>query len=183
MDIERQTMLKGEGVRDSNKFEVVFVDDKTRQLINLLEPQKYGIKKCMKVDSRVVDPSSNTLLLSIAGSIKSGHMAPLEKELKKIYQGRPVKLILDVQGTDAIDSSGIGELIKARTFIIEKGGRVALVGVNSRVEMMIKISGLDNYFPILASEGEAVEFLKAPPPPEPPKEQPTETATTEEPAE
>jgi anti-anti-sigma factor len=145
--------------------------------------KNYDIKDLMKLDSRVVDTSANIILLSVSGSIKSGHMAPLEKEFKKIYQGRPVKLILDVQGTDAIDSSGIGELIKARTFIIEKGGRVALVGVNSRVEMMIKISGLDNYFPILATEGEAVQFLKAPPPPEPPKEQAAETPTEEEPVE
>ena len=156
-----------------------FIDDKSTQRINLLQHQELWYKEFMKLDSRVVDTSANITVLSVSGSIKSGHMAPLEKELKKIYQGRPVKLILDVQGTDAIDSSGIGELIKARTFIIEKGGRVALVGVNSRVEMMIKISGLDNYFPILPTEGEAVEFLKAPPPPEPPKEQAAETPTEE----
>ncbi len=127
----------------------------------------------MELDLKVIDKPANILLLSITGRIKSGDIKPLENEFRRIGKGPPVKLILNVQGVDAIDSSGIGELIKARTEILGKGGRVVLMGVNSRVEMMVKISGLDNYFPIASTESEAIQVLNQPPA-EPPKEEPAE---------
>jgi anti-anti-sigma factor len=127
----------------------------------------------MELDLKVIDKPANILLLSITGRIKSGDIKPLENEFRRICKGPPVKLILNVQGVDAIDSSGIGELIKARTEILGKGGRVVLMGVNSRVEIMVKISGLDNYFPIALTESDAIQVLNQPPA-EPPKEVPAE---------
>ena len=130
----------------------------------------------MELEKKVIDSPENILLLSINGRIRSGDIKPLENEFRRICKGPPVKLILNVQGVEAIDSSGIGELIKARTEILAKGGRVVLMGVNSRVEMMVKISGLDNYFPIAVTESEAIQVLNQPPA-EPPVEQPAEPPT------
>jgi anti-anti-sigma factor len=130
----------------------------------------------MELESKVIDSPANILLLSINGRIRSGDIKPLENEFRRICKGPPVKLILNVQGVEAIDSSGIGELIKARKDILAKGGRVVLMGVNSRVEMMVKLSGLDNYFPIAVTESEAIEALNRPPA-EPPVEQSTEPPT------
>jgi anti-anti-sigma factor len=127
----------------------------------------------MELDLKVIDKPANILLLSITGRIKSGDIKPLENEFRRICKGPPVKLILNVQAVEAIDSSGIGELIRARTEILGKGGRVVLLGVNNRVEMMVKLSGLDNYFPIAPTESEAIQVLNQPPA-EPPKEEPAE---------
>src|SRR5262245_39840622 len=129
----------------------------------------------MELDLKVIDSPANVLLLSISGRIKSGDIKPLENEFRRICKGPPVKLILNVQSVEAIDSSGIGELIKARKDILGKGGRVVLLGVNNRVQMMVKISGLDNYFPIALTESEAIEIMNQPlpePPSEPPAEEP-----------
>ena len=128
----------------------------------------------MELNLKVIDSPANILLLSINGRIKSGDIKPLENEFKRICKGPPVKLILNVQGVEAIDSSGIGELIKARKDILGKGGSVVLMGVNSRVEMMVKISGLDNYFPIAVTESEAIQVLNQPPAEPPATEEPTE---------
>ncbi len=117
----------------------------------------------MELNLKVIEIPLNIVILSITGSVKAGYLAPLEDEFKKLYQGPPVKLILNVQGIQSIDSSGISELIKARNFIVERGGKVALVGIHSRVEMMIKMSGLDNYFPVLSTESDAIHLLKEPP--------------------
>ncbi len=119
----------------------------------------------MELNLRVIDSPANILLLAITGRIKSGDITPLENEFRRICKGPPVKLILDVQGVEAIDSSGLGELIKARSDILGKGGKVVMMGVNNRVEMMVKISGLDNYFPIAPTESEAIQILNQPPAP------------------
>jgi anti-sigma B factor antagonist len=117
----------------------------------------------MELNRKVIDSGENIQVLSITGRIKSGYLTILDSEFRKLSGGPAVKLILDVQGVDAIDSSGIGELIKGRADITAKGGRVCLLGSNSRVEMMIKISGLDSYFPVASTHEQAIQILNAPP--------------------
>jgi anti-anti-sigma factor len=132
----------------------------------------------MKVDTKVIDATSNLVIVSVSGRVKSAYIEPLTGELAKLAKSpKPVKLILDVQDVDAIDSSGIGELIKGRTELTERGGRVVLLGSNSRVEMMIKLSGLINYFPVAATQDEAIDLLNrpvdTPPEPDPESEPPS----------
>lgn len=122
----------------------------------------------MELDLRVIDIGSNILLLSVSGKIKSGEAVPLERSFQRLCQGAPVRLILDVHAVDAIDSSGMGTLIKGRNDIIGGGGRIVLIGVTDRVSMIIKISGLADLFPVAADQQEAIQILHTEPPPPPP---------------
>jgi len=113
----------------------------------------------MKLDLTVINTSSNIQLLSLFGNIEAGYITPLGNEFLKLCEGPAVKLILDVQGAEGITGSGISELIKARNDIIGRGGKVVLIGVNSRVERMIDVSGLHNYLPIVSSLPDAIRLL------------------------
>lgn len=113
----------------------------------------------MKLDLTVMDIPSNIQLLSILGNVEEGSVTPLGEEFERLCEGPAVKLILDVKGIKGIDSSGVGELIKARNDIIQRGGQVVLMGVNSRIEKLIDISGLHNYFPIAVSVDDAIQLL------------------------
>jgi anti-sigma B factor antagonist len=117
----------------------------------------------MKLKTEIADVEKNIHVLSIAGRIKIGNLEPVEKEFERLAGLRAVKLIVDVQNIDAIDSSGIGELIKGRTQLAENGGNMVLLGSGSKVEMVIKLSGLMNYFPIATTQAEAIELLNRPP--------------------
>jgi anti-anti-sigma factor len=113
----------------------------------------------MKLDLTVMNISSNIQLLSILGTVEEGSVTPLGEEFERLCEGPAVKLILDVKGVRGIDSSGIGELIKARNDIIQRGGQIVLMGVNSRIERLIDLSGLHNYFPIALSVDDAILLL------------------------
>lgn len=113
----------------------------------------------MKLDLKIVNKLSNIQMLSISGNLESGHITPLGEEFAKICEGPPVQLILDVQSAEGINGSGITALIKARNEIVDRGGKVILIGVNSRVRTMINISGLDQYFPVVDSEADAIQLM------------------------
>jgi anti-anti-sigma factor len=116
----------------------------------------------MKLALTVMNSKSNIQLLSIFGKVQEGSVTPLGEEFDKLCEGPAVKLILDVKGVKGIDSLGIGELIKARNDIIERGGQVVLMGVSRNIERLIDISGLHNYFPIALSLEHAVQLLGQP---------------------
>lgn len=113
----------------------------------------------MKLDVKIINKISNTQMLSICGKLEAGHITPLWEEFSKICQGPPVQLILDVEKAEGINGSGIAALIRARNEIVERGGKVVLIGVNNRIQTMINISGLDKYFPIVVSEADAIQLL------------------------
>ncbi len=113
----------------------------------------------MKLVLPEMDSSSDIQVFSIFSDVQAGHVTPLGEKFEKLCEGPAVKLIFDMQGAQRIDSSGIGELIKARNDIIEKGGKVVLMGVHSRVERLINVSGLQEYFPIAVSLSDAIKLL------------------------
>jgi anti-anti-sigma factor len=117
----------------------------------------------MQLKAEIIDVVKNIHLLSVAGRIKIGNLEPIEKEFERLASLRAVKLIVNVQNVDAIDSSGIGELIKERTKLVESGGNMVLVGSGTKVEMVLKLSGLMNYFLVTTTQEEAIEILNQPP--------------------
>ena len=114
----------------------------------------------MELRSRVLDIPANIVVLHIGGRIIASDLQPLELEFERLSEGDPVKLILDLQNVNAIDSTGVGVLIKARYEIVNRGGHVVLIGLNERVQTVLKISGLYDYFSIAPSEFKAFKILE-----------------------
>ena len=135
----------------------------------------------MELKKEVVDESRNLLLLEVSGRIKSAYLSRVETELGSILKKSPVLLILDLTGIESIDSSGIGVLIEAKRGILHRGGNVVLMA-GARVQSVIKLSGLENYFKLAGTKEEAIELVKQPPEPleVPETPEPPETSETPE---
>lgn len=114
----------------------------------------------MELKTRVLDIPANLVVLHISGKITSSYLAPLEEEIERLVAGPPVKLIIDIQNVDSIDSQGVGVLIKARNDLVASHGRVVLIGVTGRVASVLRISGLDSYLPIAPTEFQAIKLLE-----------------------
>src|ERR1051325_4644104 len=113
----------------------------------------------LKLRSRVLDIPENMIVLHVSGRINTSQMLPLERELERLSNGPAVKLILDLHEVDGIDSQGVGILIKAQTQITAHGGKVVLMAAQDRVLAVLKIAGLENYFPIAKTEFQAMKLL------------------------
>lgn len=114
----------------------------------------------MELKSRVLDIPANIVVLHVSGKIITRDLKQLEDEFERLLKGPPVKLVLDLKGVDAIDSQGVGALIKARYEIVNRGGNIVLMGLNDRVATILKISGLHDYFAIAPSEFKAIKMLE-----------------------
>lgn len=66
-------------------------------------------------------------------------------------------LVFDLSKVSFIDSSGLGMMIGRYKKIQQKGGRVALCGIDPRLDRMIEISGLRRIMPVYGSREEAME--------------------------
>ena len=114
----------------------------------------------MEVERKVVDQNLNVVLIVVTGRIITTNYEPLENELESLSQGNPVNLILDLKNAEAIDSQGVGLLIKTRFDIVNKGGKIVLAGLTDRVRSVLRMSGLEEYFLIAADQQNALQLLQ-----------------------
>ena len=93
----------------------------------------------MEIELKVVDQNRNIVLIVVKGRIITTNYQPLENELESISKGNALNLILDLQDAEAIDSQGVGLLIKTRFDIVNKGGKIVLAGLTDRVRSVLRI--------------------------------------------
>jgi anti-anti-sigma factor len=114
----------------------------------------------MEIELKVVDQNRHTIVIVVKGRIITTNYQPLENELESLSKGNPVNLILDLQNAEAIDSQGVGLLIKTRFDIVNKGGKIVLAGLTDRVRSVLRMSGLEEYFLIASDQQNALQLLQ-----------------------
>ncbi len=96
-------------------------------------------------------------ILDLKGRITMGDdVSAFRVAFEKIAQEPGARLILNMQGVDYIDSTGLGALVMCSTRFRNAGGVAKLVNVNRRnIELMI-MTKIDTIFEVFADETDAV---------------------------
>jgi anti-sigma B factor antagonist len=111
----------------------------------------------MKVefDEGELDPG----VIVVSGEVDI-HTAPrLRQALDALIVAGAWKVVVDLQGVDFIDSSGLRVLLTARRRLEPNGGTLSLVCTQPRVLKVLEITGLLGSFPIYGSTDEARQHL------------------------
>ena len=79
-----------------------------------------------------------------------------QMKLQDYLDAGRVKLVLDLEGIDYIDSAGLGEIVRAMKRAREAGGDLRLCGVQGQVGKIIEITGLHKAIAVYPTREEAV---------------------------
>ena len=111
----------------------------------------------MKIEKRQRDGAT---ILDLQGriTIGEGDVALREAVLAAVGEGA-TSILLNMGRVRAIDSSGVGELVAAYTTVTNRGGRLRLFSLPSRVLGVLQITQLVTVLDILEDEDEAVASL------------------------
>jgi anti-sigma B factor antagonist len=89
-------------------------------------------------------------VLEVRGEVDA-YSAPQLREALREMDGREARLLVDLNGVDFMDSSGLGVLIGALKRAREQRGELALVCTGQSLLRLLAITGLDRVFTILDS--------------------------------
>ncbi len=79
--------------------------------------------------------------------IVSSKCEDLKTEFFDIISSGEKKIVIDLSGTEMIDSSGLGLLISTRNTLLDAGGsEVEIVNITSDIMQLFKVMRLDNHF-------------------------------------
>ena len=85
----------------------------------------------------------NGLVVRLSGELDHSEASRLRGELDALIADTGARrLILDLNGLDFMDSSGIGLIIGRYTQMARRGGSVAVLGPDARIDKIFKMAGL-----------------------------------------
>jgi len=97
-------------------------------------------------------------VLDISGRITLGEGNVILREIVRDLAEKGTKsIVLNLSEVQYIDSSGIGELVKAHTTIRKQGGQLKLTNLNKRVNDLLQVTRLSAVFDIQKDETSAVK--------------------------
>jgi len=97
-------------------------------------------------------------VLDISGRITLGEGNVILREVVRDLADKGAKaIVLNLGEVQYIDSSGIGELVKAHTTIRNQGGHLKLTNLNKRVNDLLQLTRLSAVFDIQKDETSAIE--------------------------
>jgi anti-sigma B factor antagonist len=96
-------------------------------------------------------------ILDLTGSLTAGDTASkLREKLRQLQAEGQSNAILNLQGVDYIDSTGLGALVICYTSLRKAGGKLALLNLNRRHIELLVLTKLSTVFEIFDDEQAAV---------------------------
>ena len=108
----------------------------------------------MKVNVRQRD---GVTILDLKGKITIGMGdVALRNAVQDAINGGATKVVINLKEVTTIDSSGVGELVSAFTTATNRGVKLSLANLPSKVSDILQITQLITVFDVFDSEDEAI---------------------------
>jgi anti-sigma B factor antagonist len=101
------------------------------------------------------------LLVELQEEIDLFHANKLKLYFNKIFETSHKRIVLNFQEVTYIDSSGIGALLNIFKESKKREIKILFTNIHGSVKKVIELTKLDDYFPIVRTQEEALEQLEA----------------------
>ena len=96
-------------------------------------------------------------VLDLKGRVRiNGGTLALHRSIRCLVEEGKTKILLNLAGVTAIDSTGLGELISSYVTLSNKGGQIKLVHLTERLQDIMTITKLVTVFDVYDNEPDAL---------------------------
>ncbi len=100
---------------------------------------------------------NDVAIYAITGEIDITTSPDVRKVFDRIIKEKVPKVILNLQGVNYIDSSGLATLVEGLQRLKTYGGKMKLTNLSGKVKSLFEITKLERLFEIYPEEEKAVE--------------------------
>lgn len=106
------------------------------------------------------DLDERTHIIAVSGEIHVSTAPEFSKRLNAAIAKGKTAVVLDLTGTEFIDSTGLSVLLNGLRRVTRQRGRMALVCINPTVLRLFEITRLDSTFDIRRTRDEALQAVR-----------------------
>jgi anti-sigma B factor antagonist len=108
-----------------------------------------------------VRSNGDVSVVDVAGEVDLYTVPRLEEALTRATAAAQPFVVVNLTRATYLDSTALRVLTAVRKRVQERSGRIALVTTQPKIAKLFTITGLDQLFPLCATEGEAFERVRA----------------------
>lgn len=103
-------------------------------------------------------PEDGVVVLIPRSDIDMSRSPELRTVIRQEMGGSTHKVVIDLDGVEYMDSSGLATLVEAMRNANNDKSRLVLCNMNPKVSAIFEIARLDSFFSIVASRDEAISL-------------------------
>ena len=108
-----------------------------------------------------VSEQDDIIIISLTGKIMGGPEATeINEEFNQLIDDKKLKVIIDLEKVEWMNSSGLGILIGAVSLYKNNNGQLRLINVSERIQNLLKITKLSGIFEMSNSLEDAISSFK-----------------------
>ncbi len=111
----------------------------------------------LRVKSRRL--AAGTGIVELIGEVDVYSAAQAKQAMHELVDSGANNILIDLQGTDYLDSTAMGVLVGVLKRVAENGGSLRLIGLRPRIRRLFEITRLDQVLPIFENEEQALADL------------------------
>ncbi|MGH9070271.1 MAG: STAS domain-containing protein [Acidimicrobiales bacterium] len=115
----------------------------------------------MDIEIDIVDSAAPCAVLAVRGEVDVYTAPRLRESLVELVGGGTNRIVVDLEGVEFLDSTGIGVLVGGLKRVRTHGGELALVCTQQRLLKVFEITGLRAIFSIHDTVGAATAAMVA----------------------
>lgn len=96
------------------------------------------------------------VILALKGRLTVGEASSLREKITEVQAKGRHQIILDLNGVDYIDSTGLGSMVICFTSVKKAGGMLKLLNLNKRNIELLLLTKLHTIFEVFSDETDAV---------------------------
>ena len=105
--------------------------------------------------------SGDIHIIDVCGALDLYNSFKLKELILKMLEKKIERFVVDLEGVEYIDSSGIGALIYICSTIKKMKNRLAITNAHGAVKKTIEVTRLIDYFPMSATLEEALRTIRS----------------------
>ena len=99
----------------------------------------------------------DVIILDVVGDLTIGSNDQAFKELvSDLVSRKQNKIVVNLEGVEFMDSSGVGAIVKSYTTVMNTGGRLKLLQPGRMIRQTLKSTGLLGIFEVFDDEAAAI---------------------------
>lgn len=101
----------------------------------------------------------NATVVELNGSVDPGSIDDFDSIFDELIEGGNVRIVMDLANLKYINSTGMGMMVQYYDQLCDEGGGLVLLTVQAKIILVLEMLGLQELFPIVATEEEAIASL------------------------
>lgn len=96
-------------------------------------------------------------IVELFGNLNARNANQFKNSITNLADDKSIFLVIDMEGVDFVDSTGLGSLVAALRIVREKNGDIKVCNLKDNVRSVFELIRLNKLFDIFDSRNEAID--------------------------